>query len=341
MKRATLFLILTGFFALYSCQNEKNPGISYALIIHGGAGNSLTPESLPEADQAVYKAKLNEALDKGLQILSKGGSSTDAVEAVIVLLEDSPLFNAGKGSVFTHDSTNEMDAAIMDGSNLNAGAVAGVMDIKNPIRAARKVMEKSEHVFLSGEGASAFAAEQGLEIVNPYYFYTERSFKRLEQSLEEEKAREDTAKPGKYGTVGCVALDRSGNLSAGTSTGGMTNKRYGRIGDSPIIGAGTYANNNTCGISATGHGEFFIRYCVAHDISSMMEYLHLSVGEAANRVIQKKLKPAGGDGGVICLDRTGNYAAEFNTTGMFRAYANSEGERFVKIFAEDVSKVNQ
>ncbi|HYW94237.1 MAG TPA: isoaspartyl peptidase/L-asparaginase, partial [Bacteroidales bacterium] len=316
-----------------SCSDEKHPGIQYALIIHGGAGNSLTPENVLPAARDSLTAKLNEAIDKGLQILSKGGSSVDAVEAVIVVLEDSPLFNAGKGSVFTHDSTNEMDASIMNGQNLNAGAVAGVMDIKNPIKAARKVMEDSPFVFLSGEGASAFAGSEGLELVDPYYFYTERSFRRLQKSLEEEKSEADTTAPEKFGTVGCVALDVNGNLCAGTSTGGMTNKRYGRIGDSPVIGAGTYANNTTCGVSSTGHGEYFIRYCVAHDISSMMAYMHLQVKEAAKRVIQDKLKPAGGEGGVICLDKTGNYAVEFNTRGMLRAYGNSNGERFVKIFA--------
>ena len=332
MKYRLIFIIAIPFLFLLSCNNEKKPGIAYALIIHGGAGNSLTQGNLSQEDLAAYENKLNEALDKGLQILSKGGSSVDAVEAVIVILEDSPLFNAGKGAVFTHDSTNEMDASIMEGLDLNAGAVAGVRNIKNPIRAARKVMEKSEHVFLSGDGASAFAASQGLEIVDPDYFYTEKSFKGLQKVLREEKVEKDTASNGKFGTVGCVALDSNGNICAGTSTGGMTNKRYGRIGDSPIIGAGTYANNKTCGVSCTGHGEYFIRYCVAYDISAMIEYLHLPVEEAAKRVVQEKLLSAGGEGGVICLDKNGNYAAEFNTSGMIRAYANSEGERFIKFF---------
>ncbi len=335
--KTSVFSVFTAFLLLImSCSTEKNPGIRYALIIHGGAGNSLTPEYFDQKMQDVYRQKLNEALDEGLKVLRRGGSSVDAVEAVISLMEDSPLFNAGKGSVFTHDTTNEMDAAIMNGKDLNAGAVAGVMDIKNPIRAARKVMENSKHVFLAGEGASAFAASQGVELVDPYYFYTEKSFRRLQKSLQEEKKRSDTvAAADKFGTVGCVALDTEGNLCAGTSTGGINNKKHGRIGDSPIIGAGTYANNKTCGISATGQGEFFIRYCVAHDISSLIEYVHAPLEDAAKKVIQEKLKSAGGEGGVICLDRTGSYTAEFNTRGMLRAYANSEGDRFVKIFGNE------
>jgi beta-aspartyl-peptidase (threonine type) len=338
MKKYVFLLTVLSLTFLISCNTRQQPGIRYALILHGGAGNSLTPANTGMADQEAYRRKLNEALDKGLEILSRGGSSTDAVEAVIVLLEDSPLFNAGKGAVFTHDTTNEMDASIMEGLHLNAGAVAGVMDIKNPIKAARKVMENSKHVFLAGEGASAFAASEGLELVDPGYFYTEKSFNRLKESLTDEEQASDSANTDKFGTVGCVALDMKGNLCAGTSTGGITNKSPGRIGDSPIIGAGTYANNKTCGVSCTGHGEYFIRYCVAHDISCLMEYQHLPVEEAARKVIQEKLKPAGGDGGAICLDKTGAWAAEFNTSGMLRAYANSEGERFVKIFANGQEK---
>ncbi|MCK5461933.1 MAG: isoaspartyl peptidase/L-asparaginase, partial [Bacteroidales bacterium] len=270
-------------------------------------------------------AKLTEVLEKGISILDSGGTSLDAVEAVIRIMEDSPLFNAGKGAVFTHEGKNEMDASIMEGKTLNTGAVAGIGDIKNPITAARIVMEKSPHVLLSGKGASSFVASQGGEVVDSNYFYTERRWKQLQQQL-------NKAQVEKYGTVGCVALDRDGNLAAGTSTGGMTNKRFGRIGDSPIIGAGNYANNNSCAVSATGHGEYFIRYTVAHDISAMMQYGGLSLQETASSVIQEKLKKAGGKGGVICVDKQGNIAMEFNTSGMLRAYATANGEKVVKVF---------
>ena len=232
------------------------------------------------------------------------------------------MFNAGKGAVFTSEGRNELDASIMTGHDLNAGAVAIVTNIKNPISAARAVMEQSEHVMLAGEGASRFAEEAGLEIVDPSYFFTEERY----QSLQRAKAA------GKHGTVGCVALDRRGNLCAGTSTGGMSNKKYGRIGDSPIIGAGTYASNRTCGVSATGEGEFFIRLAIAHDISALMEYEGMGMEEAARLVIRQKLQEAGGTGGVVCLDRYGNPAMVFNTDGMFRAYGNSGGERVVAIF---------
>ena len=292
----------------------------------------MDPENLGEETQKLYKEKLSEAMELGLDILKKGGSSLDAVEQVIRVLEDSPLFNAGKGAVFTHSGINELDASIMWGGDLNAGAVAGVRNIKNPISAARKVMEESEHVLLAGRGAEEFAKQQGLEIVAKEYFFTKNRFESLKRSLEGEGVPVDTLEYNKLGTVGCVALDRDGNLCAGTSTGGRNNKKYGRIGDSPVIGAGTYAKNSTCGVSAPGHGEFFIRYAVAHEISALIEYKNLSVKEAARNVIQEQLKPVGGDGGVICLDYTGNYAMEFNTEGMFRAYGNSEGERIVSIF---------
>ena len=232
------------------------------------------------------------------------------------------MFNAGKGAVFTHNGHNELDASIMQGWDLNAGAVAGVGDIKNPISAAIKVMTESEHVMLCGKGASEFARTQGLEIVDSSYFYTENRWEGLQRALKAEK----------HGTVGCVALDKFGNLAAGTSTGGMTNKKYNRIGDSPIIGAGTYANNNTCAVSATGHGEFFIRYTVAHDISALMEYKNMSLQDAAKLVINKKLVEAGGVGGIIAVDKNGNITMEFNTNMMFRAYAKSNGEKFIGIF---------
>lgn len=307
----------------------------YAIVIHGGAGTILRENMSPEMEKA-YRDALNEALDIGEKILQNGGNGLDAVEKTIIHLENSPLFNAGKGAVFTHEGKNELDASFMDGSNLNAGAVAGITNIKNPIRAARAVMEKSDHVMLSRKGAEDFAIEQGLETVDPSYFYTERRWKSLQRTLEKEKQSIGMILENpdyKFGTVGCVVLDKAGNLAAGTSTGGMTNKRYGRIGDSPIIGAGTYANNETCAISSTGHGEYFIRYAVAHDISTLMAYKGLSLKEAGDLVIREKLKEAGGTGGVVSVDKYGNVAMPFNTEGMYRGYAKP-GERVVKIYKE-------
>ncbi len=297
---------------------------SWAIVIHGGAG-SLTRENITPVLDSLYRKALADALDAGKKVLERGGSSIDAVEQTINIMEDNPLFNAGKGAVFTHDGKNELDAAIMDGSNLVAGAVACVTDIKNPISAARKVMTESPHVLLTGTGASQFAREHGLEIVPPEYFYTDRRFNELQEILKKEKK----------GTVGCVALDKKGNLAAGTSTGGMPNKKYNRVGDSPIIGAGTYANNRTCAVSATGHGEFFIRLTVAHDISALMEYKGLSVREASEVVINEKLVRAGGSGGVICLDRRGNVAMTFNSSGMFRGYATSAGRHGIFIYKNE------
>jgi len=316
-------LIILSIFLLTSCSEP----VEYALVIHGGAGN-INRESISDEMAETYRTALSEALVLGENVLKNSGSSLDAVEQVIKLMEDSPLFNAGKGAVFTHEGRNELDASIMDGSDLNAGAVAGVGDIKNPISLARLGMEKSEHVMLTGRGASDFAKEQGISPVDSSYFFTERRWNSLQNQLMENKVE-------KYSTVGCVALDSQGKLAAGTSTGGMTNKKYGRIGDSPVIGAGNYANNNSCAVSATGHGEYFIRYTVAHDIAALMEYSGLSVQEAASRVIHKKLLEAGGSGGVICLDRKGNIAMEFNTTGMFRAWARSDGEQGILVFKEE------
>ncbi len=293
----------------------------YALVLHGGAG-SMNFDNVPEEWQLKFKHSLDSALQLGLDLLKEGGSSLDAVEVVIRCLEDNPQFNAGKGAVFTSEGKNELDASIMTGWDMNAGAVAGVTIIKNPITAARAVMEQSEHVMLAGTGAEVFAAEQGLDIVDPAYFYTQKRFESFQRAKGVDK----------HGTVGCVALDRDGNLCAGTSTGGMTNKKYGRIGDAPIIGAGTYANNNTCGVSATGHGEYFIRWAVAHDISALMEYKGYEVEAAAKEAVEKKLVEAGGSGGVICLDRFGHAAMITNTSGMFRAYGNSDGDRTVAIF---------
>ncbi len=323
MKRLlALIALLLPVLLCLSVQSQQK----FAIVIHGGAGN-VNPENYSEERQKVYAEALEHALDTGIFILERGGTSLDAVEQVIIILENSPLFNAGKGAVFTNEGRNELDASIMEGKTLNSGAVAAVGDIKNPIRAARKVMEESEHVMLIGNGASRFAAEHGLEIVDSSYFYTEQRWKSLERIRK-------TSKAEKYGTVGCVAFDQEGNLAAGTSTGGMTNKKYGRVGDSPIIGAGTYANNNSCAVSATGHGEFFIRYTVAHDISALMQYADLSLQEAASKVIQEKLKSVGGMGGIIAIDNQGNIVIEFNTSGMFRAYANSSGEKGIKMFRE-------
>ena len=314
----------------------------FSIVIHGGAGTILK-ENMTLETEAAYKAKLEEAIQVGYNILRNGGSSIDAVEKTINVLEDSPLFNAGKGAVFTNAETNELDASIMDGKTLNAGASAGTTIVKNPINLARKIMEHSPHVMLSGKGAEAFAREQDLEIVDSSYFYTENRFQSLQRIKEREAAKQSgnetafydtTIKDSKFGTVGCVALDKNGNLAAGTSTGGMTNKRWGRIGDAPIIGAGTYANNNTCAVSSTGWGEFFIRAMVAHDISALMEYKGLSLKDAAREVIHKKVPELGGDGGIIAIDKYGNMVMEFNTAGMYRASMSDQGELYVGIYGE-------
>lgn len=304
---------------------EAKPKEKFALVIHGGAGTILKKNMTPKKE-AAYRAKLEESLKAGYKILSSGGSALDAVEATIHVMEDSPLFNAGKGAVFTNAGTNELDAAIMNGADLKAGAVAGVKTVKNPITAARKVMEETWHVLLAGEGADKFAAEEGLEIVDPKYFYTERRWKAIQKMKKNEQK--------KYGTVGCVALDKDGNLAAGTSTGGMTNKRWGRVGDVPIIGAGTYANNETCAVSATGTGEYFIRAAVAHDISALMEYKRYSLIKASKKVIQKVGK-LGGSGGVICIDAKGNISMPFNTKGMYRGYIKSDGKAVTLIYKND------
>ncbi|MBW8051454.1 MAG: isoaspartyl peptidase/L-asparaginase [Cytophagales bacterium] len=334
-------------------QNEKKNINKITIVIHAGAGTILKGNMTPEKEDA-YKTKLKEALQVGYEILKVEGSSLDAVEAAINVLEDSPLFNAGKGAVFTNEGKNELDASIMDGKTLNAGAVAAVTVIKNPVSAARKVMENSPHVLLCYAGAEKFAKEQGLEIVDPSYFFTEKRYKYFKENKKKEQGTKDKERgtgvedqkddPGgkgdikdisnvhSFGTVGAVALDVNGNLAAGTSTGGMSNKRFGRIGDSPIIGAGTYANNKTCAVSATGHGEYFIRSVVAYDISALMEYKGASLEKAANEVIMKKLVELGGTGGVISVDKDGNIAMPFNTAGMFRGYVKGDGEIIVRIY---------
>ena len=319
MKRLISISII---FFLFSCAEKAEQ--SYGLVIHGGAG-TITRENMSTEKEAEYISKLTAALKTGYAILENGGSGLDAVEATIKVMEDSPLFNAGKGAVFTGAGTNELDASIMDGATLQGGAVAGVKTVKNPISAARKVMEKTWHVLLAGEGADAFAKEQGLDIVDNSYFHTEHRFKSLIKAKEKEME--------KHGTVGCVALDKKGNLAAGTSTGGLTNKRWGRVGDSPIIGAGTYASNETCAVSATGQGEYFIRGSVAFDIAAQMDYEKKSVQTAAQAVIDK-LTERGGTGGVIVMDRKGNIAMPFNTEGMYRGFYLNDGELTVKIYKD-------
>lgn len=314
---------------------KKNPRPAYAMAIHGGAGTILKENMTPEQEKA-YMDILNQALDVGENILKNGGTAADAVEQTIIVMENSPLFNSGKGAVFTNAGTHELDASFMDGQTRNAGAVGGVTIVKNPIKAAREVMDNSEHVLLTGEGANQFAIEKGLDTVNNDYFFTQRRWDALEKVKNAEQQTgfiPEQWKDSKYGTVGCVAMDTTGNLAAGTSTGGMTNKKYNRIGDSPIIGAGTYANNLTCAVSSTGHGEFFIRYAVAYDISALMEYKNFSVEQAAGYVINAKLKKAGGSGGVIALDKNGNISMPFNTPGMYRGSVKP-GERVVQIYEE-------
>ena len=307
-----------------------------AIVIHGGAGkidrDALTPER-----ERLYHSTLEQSLRAGHAILARGGSALDAVEAAIVVMEDAPVFNAGKGSVFTAEGKNELDASIMDGRALQAGAVGGVTTVKNPIRAARAVMEKSPHVLFTNKGAEKFAADHGLEIVDPKYFFTERRWKQMQKWRKQQEAKpQASTEPDQhadyFGTVGCVALDAQGNLATGTSTGGMTGKRFGRIGDSPIIGAGTYADNRTAGISCTGHGEYFIRHAVAHDIPARMAYKQESLAKAAHDVVQTVLKPAGGSGGIIGIDTHGNVVMEFNTPAMSRGYIDRDGKTKTAIF---------
>ena len=327
-----IFILAALVFVLPALRANSQSIGKYALVIHGGAGN-ITRANLPAETAAQFEAKLTDVLRHGDSILKAGGTSLDAVESCVCMMEDCPLFNAGKGAVFNAEGKNELDAAIMDGKTGMAGAVAGVTTIRNPIIAARAVMEKSEHVMLTGKGAETFAAEHGLIIVSPDYFFTQSRWDAYLKA----KANNDSlsAMDKKHGTVGCVALDKYGNLAAATSTGGMTLKKYGRVGDTPIIGAGTYADNNTCAVSATGHGEFFIRNVVAYDISALMKYKELSLSEATNEIIMIKLKNMGGDGGIIAVDKNGNIAMPFNTAGMFRGFIKSDGEIKVAMFGEN------
>jgi len=343
-----LFYVVVLTFILASCNQKSNlkentktrePN-SFAIVIHGGAGG-IKKEYFTEEQQEAYKLKLEEALKAGYNILEKGGISLDAVQAAINVMEDSPLFNAGKGAVYNSEGNQEMDAAIMDGKTLNAGAIAGINHIKNPILAARIVMDSSSHVLLSGKGAEILAAKYGIEMVDSSYFFTKKRMNQLKELQGKEKTKLDHTAflinnelidDHKFGTVGAVAIDKNGNIAAGTSTGGMTNKKYGRIGDVPIIGAGTYANNLTCGISATGTGEYFIRTVAAHEVSSLIKYKGFTPSEALNEVLFNQIGPLGGEGGMILLDKNGDVYWDFNSTGMFRGYKKSNGEKKIEMF---------
>lgn len=309
----------------------------YSIVIHGGAGTILRDKMSTEVE-AEYREVLTKAVKAGHQVLQRGGSSTEAVTQAILVMEDSPLFNAGRGAVFTHDGEVELDASIMRGDDLNAGAVTGVKRVRNPILLAEQVMLNSPHVMLMGAGAEAFAETRELDMVENSYFHTERRRRQLQRVIDSDQdvaASEDATddfEARKFSTVGAVALDQKGTISAGTSTGGMTNKRFGRIGDSPIIGAGTYADNSTCGISATGHGEYFIRAAVAHDICARVKYQGVDLASAAQAVINQRLVKMGGDGGVIGIDPKGEVVYAFNTPGMYRASINTAGQLDVQIF---------
>ena len=330
------------FIFLAMTANAQKPKDKVVLVIHGGAGTILKENMSPEKEKA-YRLALQEALQNGYKVIKNGGESEDAVIEAIKVMENSPLFNAGKGAVFTHEGKNEMDASIMKGKTMQAGAVAGVTTIKNPILAAKAVMNNSAHVMMAGMGAEEFAKKQGLEIVDPSYFKTEDRWNSLQKVLEKDKEKMELDHDAKtqayvpfnfvdekFGTVGAVALDAKGNITAGTSTGGMTNKRYGRVGDSPIIGAGTYANNEV-GVSCTGWGEYFIKAIAAYDVAALMKYKQVSSQEAGKEVI-KKIGEMGGDGGMIVLDKNGQASFPFNTAGMYRGSITQSGKIFIEIY---------
>jgi len=306
-----------------------------ALVIHGGAGVIERAKMTPAAE-ASYRAGLGAALDAGYAVLEKGGSSLDAVTAAVRVMEDDLQFNAGRGAVLNHQGDAELDAAIMDGSGPHAGAVAAVHHVKNPIELARLVMEQSPHVLLVGDGAEEFALEHGVVLVPRTYFRTERRERELEEARKAEAAKAKAAGITASGTVGAVALDRAGNLAAATSTGGLTNKHLGRVGDSPLIGAGTYANNATCAVSGTGDGEYFIRQVLAYDICALVAYRHLTLQQAVHEVIHEKLQRTGGEGGVIALDPAGHVAMDFNSAGMFRGARDSQGKRVIGMYGDDL-----
>ncbi len=352
MQKFTLeFLLIIFFFSPFtSCKNDSNINlkekplkkeIPFALVIHGGAG-TIKKEYMTDEQEKAYRDKLQEALDVGYTILKNGGTAIEAVQKTVNIMEDSPLFNAGKGAVFNSLGKQEMDASIMDGKTLNAGAVAGVSLIRNPINAALLVKDSTRHIMLSGKGAEEFARQYHLQFEDASYFYTEKRYKSLIKVKEKAgekilfkikpKKGSEQIDEHKLGTVGCVAIDKEKNIAAGTSTGGMTNKKFGRIGDSPIIGAGTYANNLTCGVSATGTGEYFIRTLAAHEVSNLIQYKNLSLKKALKHVVHVEIDSLGGDGGLIGLDKNGNIAWDFNTSGMYRAYKKSTGENVIEIY---------
>jgi len=315
----------------------------FSLVIHGGAGTIVKEDMTPELELA-YRKALEDAMQAGYAILESEGSATNAVKAAIVVLEDNLLFNAGRGSVFTKKGVQEMDAAIMNGSNLQAGAVAGIRNVRNPILLAEEVMINSDHVFLSGEGAIDFALKQGIKLEPDEYFFSPFRYDQWKEMRDSESYALDHTQQGitalmkdkKFGTVGAAACDAYGNIAAATSTGGMTNKKYGRIGDTPVIGAGTYANNNTCAISCTGHGEPFIKAVAAYDVSCLIEYKGMSLLQAMNEVVMVKLVKINGEGGMIGVDKSGNTAMVFNSAGMYRAMKKSTGEHLVSIYKDDM-----
>lgn len=331
MTRSIIILLLL-FAAACAHAGESE---RFGIAIHGGAG-TIPRETMTPEREADYHAALREALQAGNAILEQGGTALDAVTAAVRVMEDNPLFNAGRGAVFTADERNELDAAIMDGATLNAGAVAAVTRIRHPVDLARAVMERSPHVLLIGAGAEAFAAEQGFEFVDPAWFRTDERLQQLRraQAATRDGAEATLPRTFAFGTVGAVALDRHGNLAAATSTGGMTNKRWGRVGDVPVIGAGTYADNATAAISATGHGEYFIRSVVAHEIAARMRLQGKPLQQAADEVVMGLLVERGGEGGIIAIDRDANVTMPFNSTGMYRGYLVRGGEIHTAIFAD-------
>ncbi|HEV2109870.1 MAG TPA: isoaspartyl peptidase/L-asparaginase [Gammaproteobacteria bacterium] len=344
MRYLLCCFILIAPLAAMSAEPAAASDHPIAIVIHGGAGTISRKDMTPQMD-AQYRAALKQALEAGYAVLKQGGRSLDAVQAAIRVMEDDPLFNAGRGSVFAHNGKNEMDAAVMDGSNLKAGAVAAVEHIKNPIDLARLVMDKTPHVLLISEGAEEFARSQGMPMMPASYFYTQRRWDELQKALKAEKTGGPSASaeqyPGTtargYGTVGAVALDRRGELAAGTSTGGLTNKYYGRVGDSPIIGAGTYANDSSCGVSGTGTGEYFIRLDLAKTISDLMLYKGMPLAQAADQLVMHDLVQLGGTdtGGAIAMDKDGSIAMPFNTEGMYRGYIDAAGREVVKIYKDE------
>jgi beta-aspartyl-peptidase (threonine type) len=326
--------LLALIFVLLSMPSTAHPAPNFGLAIHGGAG-TITRATMSEEKEKAYRAALAEALKAGYDILKAGGSSVDAVAAAIVVMEDSPLFNAGRGAAFNAGGQIELDAAIMDGKTQKAGAVSAIRTTKNPILVARAVMDRTGHVMLTAEGAEAFAKAQGFEVMSQEYFFTPNrweSLKKEQDRIRNNRPESESTEERKHGTVGAVALDKAGNLAAGTSTGGYTNKMAGRVGDSPVIGAGTYAANDACAVSATGHGEFFMRMVVAHDIASRMRYSGMSLNDAAHDIVMNKLKAIDASGGVIAIDAAGNVAMPFNTEGMYRGQVGPDGEFKVEIY---------